>query len=177
MTFEIVSLRNYMRRKSEESINELLSGFTCTKDLGIQRYLRETATKHEASHISRTYLIFDSDTTKRLVAFITIAIRCLNLDGEQHTSTLVERMNVNNGIAQSYLIGQFGKIDDYNKKVGEFAINFALDIIAESNKLVGCRVIRLDCINALIGYYEKRGFRLLNKNDEKNLNRMVMILD
>jgi len=177
MTFEIVSLRNYLRRKSEKSINELLSGFKCTKDLGIQHYLRETATKHEVSHISRTYLIFDSEPTKRLVAFITIAIRCINLNNEQQTSALVKKMNVNNGIAQSYLIGQFGKIDGYSKKVGEFAINFALDVITESNKLVGCRVVRLDCINALIGYYEKRGFGLLNKNNEKDLNRMVMILD
>jgi hypothetical protein len=55
-------------------------------------------------------------------------------------------------------------------------MNFALNIINDANRLVGCRAVRLDCRNALVDYYEKRGFTLLNKNDEKGLNRMVRIL-
>jgi len=67
-------------------------------------------------------------------------------------------------------------IDGYSKKVGDFAMNFALDVIESANRLVGCRATRLDCKDALVNYYEKRGFTLLNKNSERNLNRMVRIL-
>ena len=59
-------------------------------------------------------------------------------------------------MAQSYLIGQFGKIDGYDKKIGNVVINYALNLIKEANRVVGCRVIRLDCVDALVNYYEKK---------------------
>ncbi|MDR1690603.1 MAG: hypothetical protein LBR42_02005 [Candidatus Methanoplasma sp.] len=118
MTFDIIPLKDFMEKQPEEMIRETLSGFSCSKDKGVQRYLRETSMRHEDSHISRIYLIFESGNAKRLVAYITIAMKCLNLDNGQYDEALIKRMNVNNGIAQSYMIGQLGKVDGYDKKVG-----------------------------------------------------------
>jgi len=174
--FEVIPLKHFIEKKPDQNINEVLSGFSCSKDTSVQNYLRKIAIKHETSRISRTYLIFDSDPKKRLVAYITIAIRCLNLGDEQCDVTLLDEMNVNGGIAQSYLVGQLGKIDGYDKKVGEFAMDFALDLIEEASQIVGCRAVRLDCRDDLLKYYQRKGFRLLNRNNEKDLNRMVMIL-
>jgi len=73
-------------------------------------------------------------------------------------------------------IGQLGKVDGYSKKVGDLAMDFALNIINSANLLIGCRTVRLDCRDALVDYYEKKGFIPLNRDGEKDLNRMVMIL-
>ncbi|MCL1811769.1 MAG: hypothetical protein FWG41_06125 [Methanomassiliicoccaceae archaeon] len=55
-------------------------------------------------------------------------------------------------------------------------MSFASDVISDANNLVGCRTARLDCKDALVGYYEKKGFTTFNKNSEKNPNRMIRIL-
>ena len=176
MAYKVTSLEDYLEETPKEIVKEVLSGFLCSKDLGVQRYLRETAVRHEKSRISRTYLIFDSEPMECLVSYVTIAIRCLNLGDDLCDETLLNKMNVNNGIAQSFLVGQLGKINGYDKKVGDFAMNFALGLIEHVSQIVGCRTVRLDCGDALINYYQKKGFRLLNRNNEKDLNRMVMIL-
>ena len=176
MTNKVIPLKDLIDKRSEKTVVEFLSSFSCSKDKDVQRYLRETAVKHEINHISRTYLIFDSEQNEQLVAFITIAMKCLIIGKENHEEKLIGMMNVSNGTAQSYLIGQLGKTDDYEKKVGDFAISFATNIILQANQLVGCRTIRLDCKDALVGYYEKNGFSLLSRNNENGLNRMVRIL-
>ena len=174
--YELVSLREYLSKHPKQNVSELLSTFACSKDTDVQRYLRNTAIKHEIDQISRTYLIFDIETTRRLVAYVTVATKCLVVDDKMENKVILKTMNVNNGVAQSYLIGQLGKIDGYDKKVGDFAMSFALDIIESANKLVGCRGVRLDCKDALVGYYRDKGFTILGKNSENNLNRMVMVL-
>jgi hypothetical protein len=176
MTVKIIPLKTFMKKRSEQTVSETLSRFICSKDKGVQRYTQEVAVNHEESHVSRTHLIFDSEPTERLVAYITVAMKCLNLTNEQYDETLNKAINVNNGTAQSYLIGQLGKTDGYDKKVGDFAMDFALDIIQNANRLVGCRVVRLDCKDALVEYYKQKGFSLLSKNSKKDLNRMIMVL-
>jgi len=51
---------------------------------------------------------------KQLVAYVTVAIRCLDMRDERCDEELSRKMNVNNGVAQSYLIGQLGKVDGYD---------------------------------------------------------------
>jgi len=51
-----------------------------------------------------------------------------------------------------------------------------LELLGEVNSRVGCRVVRLDCRDALIGYYERNGFMKVGRNDERNLNQMVRII-
>jgi len=174
--YNIVSLGDLMEQRSGQMVDEILLGFSCSKDEDVQRYIRKTAVKHELAQISRTYLIFDTEPTERLVAYITLAVRCLNVGDERLNEDLSERMNFNNGTAQSYLIGQLGKVDGYGKNIGDYAMVFASGIIRRANLLVGCRTIRLDCKDALVGYYEKKGFDLLSRDAKKGLNRMVKIL-
>ena len=176
MTYSILSLNDILMASPEQKVIGMLSNFSCSKDKDVQRYIQKKAIEHEKSQISRTYLIFDNEPTKRLVAYVTIAISSLFLDKERCDMLLLEKMNVNRGMAQSYLIGQLGKIDDYNKKIGDIALDHALDLIQSANRVVGCPVIRLDCKDALVNFYKKKGFEFLNKGDH-NLNQMIKILN
>ena len=36
--------------------------------------------------------------------------------------------------------------------------------------------LRLDCADELIGYYERHGFSLIRKNEDKDLNQMVTLI-
>ncbi|MDR1690727.1 MAG: hypothetical protein LBR42_02630 [Candidatus Methanoplasma sp.] len=165
-----------MKEQSEQKLYETFLNFSCSRNKSVEKYLRETAVRHERARISRTYLILDTEPEEQLIGYITIAMKCLNVGGEQNNEELIKKMNVSGDIAQSYLIGQLGKVDGCDKKIGEFAMDFALDVIEDASELIGCRVVRLDCKDALVKYYEGKGFSFLNKNSSGNLNRMVMVL-
>ena len=87
-------------------------------------------------------------------------------------------MNIDpkSGVAQSYLIGQVSRSDLSPSGLGMEAINCAIDRIADAAKIVGCRMIRVDCKDELIPYYEKKGFKFIGKNQAHNLNQLVYIL-
>jgi len=175
MTLSVLALSKILKEWPEKYVFEMLSEFSCSKDKDVQRFLRKRAIEFEKKQVSRTYLLFDSESASKLVAYFTIAISSLYVDSLQCDVELIEKMNVNRGIAQSYLIGQLGKIDGYEKRIGNFAIYHALDPIEGVNKVVGCPVIRLDCKDALVNYYEGKGFRLLSKGDN-DLNKMIMMI-
>jgi pimeloyl-CoA synthetase len=175
MAYAIVPLDRFLELWSEREVNELLSEFSCSKDKDVQRYIRKKAIEHEKSQISITYLLFDSEEIVQLVAYVTVAISSFSVDEKRCEEVFPGKMNANRGMAQSYLIGQIGKIDGYDKKIGDIVIDHAMGIIREANKNVGCRVARLDCKDALVRYYETKGFRFLDKRD-KDINLMVKIL-
>ena len=56
----------------------------------------------------------------------------------------------------------------------------ALEIVKHANELVGCRVVRVDCLDELIPYYEQHGFRYLcvtdPTEDKPPIDQMVQII-
>lgn len=52
----------------------------------------------------------------------------------------------------------------------------AIDMFKEGNNMFGCRVIRLDCKDRLLKYYEKNGFIPIGKNRDGTLNQMIIVL-
>ena len=80
------------------------------------------------------------------------------------------------GVAQSYLLGQLGRDDSSPKGFGKMLLSEALRRLADANRIVGCRIVRLDCTDDLISYYEDNGFIFIAKNERENLNQMVILL-
>ena len=78
-------------------------------------------------------------------------------------------------IAQAYLLGQLSSVEGY-PGFGKTLIDEAISKIKEAQGIVGCRVIRIDCTDELIGYYQEYGFYYVKKNLNKNLNQMIMFL-
>ena len=143
----------------------------------MESYLKEKAILHERKHISRTYLLFTDDNGPKPVAYFSIAVSCMEVNDLECSNGLRKKLNINKDIAQSYLIGQIGKCDGTEKGLGERAIEIAIDLIADVNSKVGCRVIRVDCKDVLIDYYRDNGFRLVRRNKDGDLNQMVQIID
>ena len=79
-------------------------------------------------------------------------------------------------IAQSYLIGQLSRSKLSPKGFGSMLMADAMGLIGTANRIVGCRLVRVDCDDKLVGYYSCFGFRKLKKNGVGDLNQMAYIL-
>jgi len=85
-------------------------------------------------------------------------------------------MNVDRGVARSWLLGQLAKADGTEKGFGRMMINHAFSFFSDGNEMFGCRVVRLDARDKLIGYYESCGFEPIGKNHNGTLNQMIAII-
>jgi len=158
----------------------LLSSFRCSSNPDAESFLKNTAITHEKNGISRTYVLLEGDDFGNdpfIKGFFTLAVKCLTVN-KQHSipDKIYAQMNVNRGIAQAYLLGQLAKTDGAEKGFGKEMIERALDIFARGNKMFGCRVVRLDCKDQLIDYYESCGFTYADKSHNGALNQMITII-
>jgi len=174
--YRVTPLRKVMVTHSPEHLSRILSSFSCERDKDVESFLKEKAIVQEKKQISRTYLIFTTDPLPELVTYFTVAVNSMDVTDLECSNELRKKMNINRGLAQSYLIGQIGKRDGGQKGLGEFAISSAVDLITEANVRVGCRLIRLDCKRPLIKYYTDNGFTLAGKNRDGDLYQMVRIV-
>ena len=64
--------------------------------------------------------------------------------------------------------------------MGADLLEDAMEIVKQANGLVGCRVVRVDCQNGLIPYYEQHGFKYLcitdSSKDKPPINQMIQII-
>ena len=177
MKNEVFPLRKLIATLSPERLSKIISSFSCKRDMDVESFLKDKAIMYEKKHLSRTYLIFADDASKELEAYFTVAVSSMDVSGLECSKELRKKMNINNGLAQSYLIGQIGKRDNGEKGLGEFAISSAVKMITKVNEKVGCRLIRLDCKPSLIKYYTDKGFTYAGKDEEKGLHHMVRIIN
>ena len=153
----MVSLNKLLTSYPEKQISDKLSEFSCKRDKDVESFLKEKAIVQEKRHISRTYLIFSTDS-KELVAYFTVAVSSMDVSDLQCSRNMEQKMNINKGSAQCYLLGQLGKCDNAPEGLGKFAMEQALDRILNANLNVGCRLLRVDCHGVLRKYYENNGF-------------------
>ena len=172
---KIYKLRELMKRMSKEKLSVLLFGFKCSRNRDSEHFLRKIAVKHEERDISRTYLAMDFDENN-ILGYFTLALKCLNLKASEVDAELAEMLNLNNDIAQSYMIGQLARSDDAERGLGRDMLHRALKNFSVGKKMFGCRTVRLDCKDELIGYYMSQGFIHIRKNPDRDLNQMARFI-
>jgi hypothetical protein len=175
-----ISLNKLILERGEERVSSLLSTFKCTADADAEYFLKNKAIMHERDSISRTYITLGFKPEGTLVkGYFTLAVKCFVV-GERCTvpSEIWKLMNVNNGVAQSYLLGQLAKADGTEKGLGKTMIERALYNFGEGKATFGCRTVRLDCKDEpkLMEYYVSFGFEFMRRDEKRNLNQMVMII-
>jgi len=75
-----------------------------------------------------------------------------------------------------YLIAQLAKNDLYRSEIkGEEILDRAINIIERSQKLVGGRIIMVECENkgSLLKFYEEHGFKSLQVNRSNGLIQLI----
>ncbi|MBQ8644560.1 MAG: hypothetical protein IJ469_07885 [Candidatus Methanomethylophilaceae archaeon] len=112
----------------------------------------------------------------KIIGYFTIGIKCLQVpDNAPITNSMKKKMNIDgrSKVAQSYLIGQLGRDDDSPKGYGGRLLTEAFHRLHGANTIVGCRMVRVDCSDDLIPYYNRHGFHFILKNEDMNLNQMI----
>ncbi|MCB4747332.1 MAG: hypothetical protein LGB54_01865, partial [Sulfurovum sp.] len=135
-------------KNSRGGVKKLLKTFSCTRNRDLQDFLYNKAVTFEKNLRSRTYL-YINNTTQEVAAYFTITINTLHTDSI--SPEVIELLDgYKNDVASipCFLIGQLGKSDKFEpRKIGEYILNDAIEIIDQSQKSLGGRFILLDAIN------------------------------
>lgn len=188
MSLEIVSLHDLLDSNNEEDIlKDILSlfeskeceGTHSSKDIEAFLHNRNKAVDFEKKGVSRTYLVFyqEDESFSYLAGYFSIANKNLQISTENFGRLSREKRKYfqefgyesdkNNYIAPAILLGQFGKnynvpenLEDHQKVNGDDLMASAKEIIKEAYKLVGGKVLYLECEDhgKLTKFYEKHGF-------------------
>ncbi len=176
----MVSLTELILTLGESNVCDLLQTYVSAHEKenpDVSAYLRENAIPMEKRDLSRTYLSVTEDL--EILGFVTLGIKCMTIPEDSLLSNSVQRqMNIEHEtrVAQAFLLGQLSRSEASVSGQGREFMAFAMEMLTEAKKIVGCRMVRLDCKDDLIGYYESLGFRLVGKNKNKGLNQMIKFI-
>lgn len=181
----------------EDRVKDILSTFSCPINTDIEQFLFKKAIPSINMGSSRTYLVFADYQEKHvLVGYYTLATKNIAVSQKKLSSTLykkISKFGTYNALNKCYdipapLIAQLGKNFNYkdNKLIkGKELLKMALDRIREVQRLVGGKVVYLECEDkeCLKDFYSENGFfefdqRML-ESDEKEImtgNYLIQML-
>lgn len=130
---------------------------------------------------SRTFLIYDEDKNEfQILGYFTIALQVLkipnNLSNRKIKSIDGFSSKANGETVKRFptiLIGQLGKnslIKNITNISGDEIIKYCFDRIFKGQECLGGRIVMLECknIDYLKRFYEKYGFKLIDRNYKDN---------
>lgn len=159
-----------------EEMQKVFESFQPVHESETATFLRDKAIEMELRDVSRTYLAISDDI--KVLGFITLSIKCMVMPEENLLSgKTLKKMNIElrTGTVQSYLIGQLSRSKDAPKGIGRELLDIAFDHLRSAKKLVGCRMVRLDCRDELVQYYTDYGFKRVSVNQDGYHQMMALI--
>ena len=157
--------------EARSEVNRALLSFKCSKNKDEESFLHNKAINFEELNKARTYLIFDSDYEK-LLGYITLAFKSIELKNVSTSKRKSLTAGENTETYAAFLIGHLAKNSNYKEMIsGEEILKIAEDIIYKAQKLVGGRLIYIDCKDneSLISFYNKNDFKYFNTSKETGL--------
>jgi len=161
---------------SNRKVKKLLETFNCTRNTDLQNFLYNKAITFEKNFRSRTYLYIENNL-QEVAAYFTITISTLHTDGiSPEVTELLDGYKNDIASIPCFLIGQLGKSDKFEpRKIGEFILNDAIEIIDQSQNTLGGRFILLDAINTqqVVKFYETNAFFPIENNPSSESIKMI----
>jgi hypothetical protein len=173
--FFSVNIREYLALGNDEeagepALIELLSDFSCPKNLDVERFLKKNAIEFTKKNQSVTYLVVSAEDI-RLLGYFTLALKPLTVRGEMVSNTTKKKLLRVNELDEksdtytmsAYLMAQLGKNFSENggdEIAGEELLKLAWDKIREIQYLSGGMVTFLEAENEekLISFYQNNRF-------------------
>lgn len=175
---------------SSDKIQEVISNFSCKKDIDIENFLKEKSIKYENLSKSRTYFIIDEEMLKltgkfNIIAYFSISIKVLEIPNDFSRNKIRKLDGISYQIHKkrisevpAFLIGQLAKNDLYSESItGKQIIDFAVSRIYEAYKVVGGRVILVEAVDndKIIDFYKENGFEIIRKDEDKLIQLIRMV--
>ncbi|MCM1083190.1 MAG: GNAT family acetyltransferase [Clostridium sp.] len=163
-------LGNENPRIGEERLAQILSNFSCPKNLDVERFLKQNSIEFTKKSQSVTYLVFSTADFK-LLAYFTIALKSLTVRSETVSNTTKKKLlrvseldeKSDTYTMSAYLIAQLGKnyTDGINSKItGKDLVELAWAVIEEMQYMGGGMVTFLEAENEekLLSFYHDNRF-------------------
>ena len=161
---------------SKRKLKEFLQTFPCSINPDLEDFLNNKAVTFEKHLRSRTYIYIDNQT-KKVAAYFTIAISTLHTEGtSSEVIKMLDGYQDDTTSIPCFLIGQLGKSNEYQyKKIGEYILEDAIEIIDNLHNAVGGRFILLDAINipAVVTFYQNSLFFPIETSDDAMSIKMI----
>ena len=176
---------------SESQVREDISSFRCEVNADVKGFLENKALIFEQLSKSKTYFLMDGEqlANKRfaILAYFTVALKVLNISELNLSNRAIKELDGFSAKAAGvtianlpvYLIGQIAKNDTYREDIsGGKVIDHAINIISSAQKIVGGRIVMLECENIpyLIEFYEGKGFKIISEDTDKYLQMIKFII-
>lgn len=163
------------------SVKEVLSSFVAvnspSKD-DVESFLKNKAIDMEEKGQSVTYLMLNDEKLKKdeyvIDGYFTLAIKAFEFCGDLSKKGRKRISGKSDDFVPAFLIGQLAKSTSAGHGAGKELLSQAIAYINNAIQIVGGRLIYLDCKDALISYYIKHGFSLLQKQND--LNQMYLVI-
>ena len=190
MGYNVINLRDALKTEYSDKIISFMQGYSCPYNHDVEDFLHNKAQIFSEQRIASVYLVFASYRQEYvLVGYYALAQKYFHADLKAKgrlSSRLRSRLRrftnidaeLGKAIITSPLIGQLGKnyANGYDKLItGDELLKLACDTVREAQRLLGGRVVYLECedVPSLVKFYERNGFvnfgnRILD-GDEKDV--------
>lgn len=189
MYYAVVNILDYIELIGEESVVDVLSGFSCPKNKEIENFVRNNAVEFAKRKMSITYLLLDEYS--RVLAIFAITHKAVQIWGKifllrckKDTAVCTKNEKTDEYALSAFLIGQFGK--NYQHKDapvpdGGKMMEAVLTILKHVQREIGGGVVYLECEEKpeLLNFYqnEKNRFRKFGErlSEKENVNYIQML--
>ena len=153
---------------SLDSLRGALLRFQCPKNSDEENFIHAKAIPFEQRNKARTFLIVCKN---KIVAYFSLAIKSLDLQNLSKSKIKELTAGENVETYSAYLIGHIAKCDDFKIPILDYIMDITLDLIELAQKIVGGRLLYLDCKNEpkLTRLYESYGFKYFNTSEKTGL--------
>ncbi len=175
-TYKIANILNLIDTIGEEKLRNILSEFSCPKNLEIENFVRNNAIDFAKKKMSITHFLVDEKS--KPVAFFTLTHKAVKIQDEVLSSTQRRKIKryaqldeaTNSYMTSAFLVAQLGKNYATDKNVdfnGNDIMDDAMDILTSVQHDVGGGVAYLECEDKpqLLKFYqnENNGFRVFGE--------------
>lgn len=163
--YTTVNILDMINVIGEDSVNLILSDFSCPKNDEIENFIKKNAVDFAKRKMSITHLVMDENG--KLAAIFALTHKAVKIKDEVLSSTLKKKIkryaqldeDTNSYMVSAFLIAQFGK--NYEEREGEpvsgnSLMDNAMDILTAVQHDIGGGVVYLECEDKpqLLSFYQ-----------------------
>lgn len=188
--YRTINILDMIEAIGEESVNLILSDFSCPKNVEIETFIRKNAIEFAKRKMSVTHLVVDEQG--RLIAIFSLTHKAVKIQEAVLSSTLKKKIKryaqldeeTGSYMVSAFLIAQFGKNyeeETENLLSGNSLMDNAMDILTTVQRDIGGGVVYLECEDKpqLLSFYQNENncFRVFGERySEKEQIKYIQLL-
>lgn len=188
MSPEIINILDMVGAVGEDTVNAVLSDFSCPLNPEIEYFLKHNAVQFAKEKLAITYLVLND--AKELVAYFTLTHKALEIAGGSLSKTVRKKLKKVSAydeesdtyLTSAFLIAQFGKNDAVEENInGTELMKTTLTKLQDIQWEIGGSVVYLECEKKqkLIDFYSSEANHFIQfkerHNDSDGIDYLMMM--